>query len=81
MRSVAIEDIAHHTDELVAEMEAGHRMTLVRAGQPIAEVVPCAKVPTQAEREAAFEELQKIFANARPLGIEWKGRDELYDRD
>jgi prevent-host-death family protein len=86
MRSVSIEEFHEHTDELVAEVETGRRLTVIRAGKPVAEVVPCAKVATFEERrldpkrEAARRRLLAIMDEGLDLGGEPFTYEERHER-
>ena len=85
MRSVSIKELEEHTAELVAEVEAGNRLTLIRGGKAVAEVVPLTGTsirPTEAERAAAGERLIAIMEKGIDLeGIRIENRDELYERE
>lgn len=85
MRQVQVQDAAEHFADLIAEAEAGESLTIVKAGRPVAQIVPFradnAEVFSDAERIAARKELRTVTAQGFDLGIVWNGRDELYDRD
>jgi len=86
MRNVSIEELEKHTADLISEVEAGHRLTLVRGGKPIADIVPrelSANIePTDEERERAGKELLEILHKGYDLGgFKITDRDALYDRD
>jgi len=77
-------------DASLEELESGRRLILIRGDRPLAEIVPLPKSAQdegQNEREKersrreAVERLKKIMAKGLDLGVVWKGRDELYDRD
>jgi antitoxin (DNA-binding transcriptional repressor) of toxin-antitoxin stability system len=83
VRNVSVEEFEEHTAELVAEVEAGARLTLVRGGKAVATMAPAEQltIPDEAAREAAMARLFAIMDK----GIDLQGlhidRDELYSRD
>jgi antitoxin (DNA-binding transcriptional repressor) of toxin-antitoxin stability system len=82
MRNVSIEELEEHTADLISEVEAGHRLTLVRGGRAIADIVPREGEPTEAERVAAGERLLEIIRKGIDLGgLRITNRDELYERE
>ncbi|WP_150110669.1 type II toxin-antitoxin system Phd/YefM family antitoxin [Granulicella mallensis] len=86
MRSVSIQELEEHTAELVAEVEAGNRLTLIRGGKTVAEIVPPATVApiweSEEQRLNAIEEFMNILHKGYDLGgFKITDRDALYDRD
>jgi antitoxin (DNA-binding transcriptional repressor) of toxin-antitoxin stability system len=82
MRNVSIEELEEHTADLISEVEAGHRLTLVRGGKAIADIVPREAEPTEAERAAAVAELLAMMRKGIDLGgLRIDNRDELYERE
>lgn len=56
VRSVSIQELEEHTAELVAEVEAGNRLTLIRGGKTVAEIrAPRNCCSYLGERRAASE--------------------------
>ena len=87
MRTVSIQELEEHTAELVAEAEAGSRLTLIRSGRAVAELVP-ASAPsvqqwaTEEERVQAIDQLMETMRRGYDLGgFKITDRDALYDRD
>jgi antitoxin (DNA-binding transcriptional repressor) of toxin-antitoxin stability system len=87
MRSVSLEEFEEHTAELVAEVEAGNRLTLIRGGKAIAEVVPSvgSSEPIwrdEKERLKAIDGVMEKLRHGYDLGgFKITDRDALYDRD
>ncbi len=85
MRQVQVQEAAENFVGLIDEAEAGASLTIVKAGRPVAQIVPFqaegSEIFSDADRRAAREELRAITAKGFDLGIVWNGRDELYDRD
>jgi prevent-host-death family protein len=87
MRNVSIQDFENHPADFVAEVEAGARLTLVRGGKPIAEVVPVAqatlsKWASEEERLAAVADMMAFMKKGINMGgFKITDRDALYDRD
>jgi len=85
MRQVQLQEVEEHAADLIAEAESGASITILKAGRPVAQIIPFADpVPeffSESERQAARAELKAITARGYDLGVVWNGRDELYDRD
>ncbi len=85
MQQVEIEREHEPFAELVRKAEAGESLTSVKAGKPVARLIPFAEetpvAVSEAERQAAWDRLQAVSEKGFDLGIVWNGRDELYDRD
>ena len=85
MRQVQLQEVEEHAADLIAHAEAGESITILKAGRPIAQIIPfpdsAPEVFSEAERQAARAELKAITARGYDLGVVWNGRDELYDRD
>jgi prevent-host-death family protein len=84
MRSVSIKELEEHTAELVAEVEAGNPLTLIRSGRAVAAVIPIANTaahPTEAARSAARARLIALMEQGINLGGLRVNRDELYSSD
>jgi antitoxin (DNA-binding transcriptional repressor) of toxin-antitoxin stability system len=82
MRNVSIEELEEHTADLISEVEAGHRLTLVRSGKAIADIVPRESEPSEEERIAAGVELLAMMRKGIDLGgLRIDNRDELYERE
>ena len=85
MRQVQLHEEEEQFAALVAEAEAGESLTILRAGRPVAQIIPFPEqsVDTRSEDERmqAVSRLKAIMHKGYALGIVWNGRDELYDRD
>ncbi len=87
MRNVSIQELEQHTAQLVAEVEAGNRLTLIRGGRAVAELVPPAadtvsRWTTEEERLAAIDKVMNKHQQGYDLGgFKIIDRDALYDRD
>jgi antitoxin (DNA-binding transcriptional repressor) of toxin-antitoxin stability system len=87
VRTVSIQELEQHTAQLVAEVEAGNRLTLIRGGKAVAELVPHAAESvslwsTEDERLAAIDEVMEKLHQGYDLGgFKIADRDALYDRD
>jgi len=73
-------------DESLQELQSGHSLLLVRAGEPLAEIIPVAQQPRNAEEHGqdrlhAVQQLKEIMNQGFDMGVVWNGRNELYDRD
>ncbi len=89
MRSVSIQELAEDTEACIAEVEAGHKLVLMRGSKAVAEISPTPEVDqtrqlwkTEEERRAAAAELLAILDKGYDLGgFKIENRDELYERD
>lgn len=87
VRSVSIEELEEHTAELVAEVEAGNRLTLIRGGKRIADIVPsiASSEPEWKDEEERLKAVDRVMEKLRRGydlgGFKITNRDELYDRD
>ena len=53
MLSVSITELAERSDDIVAELRAGHSLELIQGGKRFAEITPTEPQPTDEERRAA----------------------------
>lgn len=85
MRQVQLHEDEAQFAALIAEAEAGESLTILRAGKPVAQIIPFPQpeqqVRSEEERQAAVQQLKAMMAKGFDLGVVWNGRDELYDRD
>jgi antitoxin (DNA-binding transcriptional repressor) of toxin-antitoxin stability system len=92
MSSVSLKEVEEHPADFVAKVEAGERLTLVRGGKTLADVVPRngasdeaglpKKWATEEERLAAVEKFFAVLDTGLDLGgLRIENRDELYERD
>ena len=87
MRTVSIQELEQHTAQLVAEVEAGNRLTLIRGGKAVGELIPHAaesasQWTTEDERLAAIDKVMDKLHQGYDLGgFKITDRDALYDRD
>ena len=82
MRQVQLIEEEKQFASLVSEAEAGESLTILRAGKPVAQIIPFPEDnKTREQRMAALEKLEATMKKGYDLGIVWNGRDELYDRD
>ncbi|WP_162539287.1 type II toxin-antitoxin system prevent-host-death family antitoxin [Granulicella sp. WH15] len=86
MRQVQLREEDKQLAALIAEAEAAEGLTILRAGKPVAKIIPFtvpeAGSALDAEREAARTELRRIMDHGYELGgYRIASRDELYDRD
>ena len=86
MRQVQLHEAEQNLAALVAEAEAGESLTILRNGKPVAQIIPFdghaeEKEVTETDRQAAAKRLQALMDQGFDLGIEWNGRDEIYDRE
>lgn len=92
MRNVSIQELEADAAGLIAEVEAGQRLTLIRGGRAVADIVPHADVVSGSEtRHAtaekmthgeAVEQLMTTLEKGFDLGgFKITNRDELYERD
>jgi antitoxin (DNA-binding transcriptional repressor) of toxin-antitoxin stability system len=86
MRTVSVQELEAHTDELTAQVQAGQRLTLVHGSKTIGDIVPHEparkKWASEAERIAAVEEMMTFLRKGVDMGgFKITDRDELYDRD
>ncbi len=85
MRQVQLAEAQEHLADLVSEAEGGQRITILREGHPVAEIIPFPDLaepqPTPEERQAAWERLSALMERGIDLGgFKIESRDELYDR-
>lgn len=82
MRQVQLVEEEKQFASLVSEAEAGQSLTILRAGKPVAQIIPFPEGDkTREQRMAALKELEATMKKGYDLGIVWNGRNELYDRD
>ena len=91
MRQIQLSEDDRQLATLVDEVEAGESVTILRGERPVAQIIPFPGAHPDAspnaprtmtpQRAAAIERLRAIMNKGYDLGIEWNGRDELYDRD
>lgn len=89
MRQISIQEFERDPKACIAEVEAGHALTLLRAGKPIVEISPAPQTnglldgqlwKTEEERMAAGAELMQILRKGSDLGgLRIENRDELYE--
>lgn len=85
MRNVSIQEFEEHPAELLAEVESGQRLTVIRGGKAVAEFHPVV------DSDASAKKIRRAEAGARLLALMEKGidlgglriesRDELYERE
>ncbi|MBW8727450.1 MAG: type II toxin-antitoxin system prevent-host-death family antitoxin [Inquilinus limosus] len=77
---ISVSEAKGQLTELVRRAEAGEEVVLTRFGQPVARLVPEARKPTPAERNAVIAE---IMASARPTPgpSAARSQDFLYDEN
>jgi len=80
MRSISIDELHEHTDQLIAEVQSGQTLTLVRGGKPVADVVPRQQLLEGEERQAALDRLMALLQKGIPLGGVPPTRDEMHER-
>ena len=91
MRNISVQEFELHPADYVAQVEAGARLTLLRGGKAVAEVLPASSTPAETEypkqwaseeeRLAAVEDLMQILRRGWDLGcLKITDRDALYDR-
>jgi len=82
MRQVQLHEEEAQFASLIAEAEAGESLTILRAGKPVAQIIPFPEQPLRgADREAALQELIALMDKGLDLGGVWNGHDEIYDRE
>jgi len=84
MRQVQLEQTHESLDELVTEAESGQSLTIFRAGNPVAKIIPFAN-PAQAaiepDRLEALQRLTAFMDAGLDLGGTWPGREQLYNAE
>lgn len=81
MRQVQLAEEEKQFASLISEAEAGASLTILRAGRPVAQIVPF-PVPrvSETERRQALTQLRAIMEHGYDLhGLKIESRDELYD--
>jgi len=91
MRQISIQEFEQDPKACLAEVEAGHGLTLLRGGRPVVEISPAFDTEgllsgqvwkSEEERLAAGAELMSMLRKGFDLGgSRIENRDELYDRD
>ncbi len=85
MRNVSIQEFEEHPAKLLAEVESGQRLTVIRGGKAIAEfrpVIDSAASVTQTGRAEAGARLLALMEKGIDLGgLKIESRDELYQRE
>ena len=83
MRQVQFHEAEEQFASLIAEAEAGESLTILRAGKPVAQIVPFPKSQQKLlsgpEREAALQELIALMKAGVPLGGAPPTRDDMHD--
>ena len=75
MPDVSIRDLRNHGGELVERAERGERLTITRAGRPVAELGPLPRSPAPLEElRLRWAKLPRVDPDALRLGI-----DEIID--
>ena len=80
LTEIAADEVSMRFSEVLAEVESeGKGFVVIRAGRPIARILPIERQPVQltAQQEAA---LHRVMTTGWPLGIGKLDREELYDR-
>ena len=84
MRQVQLHEEEEQFAALVADAEAGESLIILRAGRPVAQIIPSPEsqgvLLSGAEREAAFNELLSLMHEGIPMGGVPPTRDEMHDR-
>jgi antitoxin (DNA-binding transcriptional repressor) of toxin-antitoxin stability system len=91
MRQISIQEFEQDPKACLAEVEAGHGLTLLRGGKPVVDISPASDIDdllsgqvwkTEDERLAAGAELMNLLRTGFDLGgLRIENRDELYERD
>jgi len=86
MRTISIQELEERPDAVMAEVEAGHRLTLIEGGKTIGDLVahrPRAKQwASEEERLAELDHVMAKISRGYNLGgFKITDRDALYDRD
>ncbi|ADW67604.1 type II toxin-antitoxin system Phd/YefM family antitoxin [Granulicella tundricola] len=79
MRQVQLHEEEEQFASLVSEAEAGESLTILRAGKPVAQIIPFPEPAADDDGVAAMRRLQALMKQGLDLGGVWNGRDELYD--
>jgi antitoxin (DNA-binding transcriptional repressor) of toxin-antitoxin stability system len=80
MLSVSIDELADRTEDIAAELRAGHSLKLVHGGKGIARITPMESEPSDEEREAAWNRVLKFMETGLDLGGVPLTRDEMHER-
>ncbi len=85
MRQVQLHEEEEQFAALVAQAEAGESLTILKGGRPVAQIIPFPRSnperQAEEDRQLAVRRAKAMMAGGSDLGIEWYGRDELYDRE
>ena len=83
MRQVQLAEEEKQFASLVSEAEAGTSLTILRAGKPVAQIIPFPQPDVAtAERQQALIHLRAIMEHGYDLGgLKIGNRDQLYDRN
>jgi prevent-host-death family protein len=77
---ISVSEAKAQLTELVRRAEAGEEVVLTRFGQPVARLVPEARKPTLAERQAIIAEIRAaVRGKATPGPSAARSQDFLYD--
>lgn len=81
MRNVSIQELEADTDSLISEVEAGQRLTLIRGGKAVADIVPHTQTAaTEESRAAAFREMLAVMNSGLDLGGKPFSYEERHER-
>jgi antitoxin (DNA-binding transcriptional repressor) of toxin-antitoxin stability system len=84
MRTVSVQELEAHSEELAAQVQAGQRLTLMHGGKTIGDIVAHEpegkKSVSEEERLATVEELMQSLRQGWELGgLKMVDRDALYE--
>jgi antitoxin (DNA-binding transcriptional repressor) of toxin-antitoxin stability system len=80
MLSVSITELAERSDDIVAELRAGHSLELIQGGKRFAEITPAEPQPSDEERKAAWAGVLELMESGLDLGGVPLTRDEMHER-
>jgi prevent-host-death family protein len=81
MKQVSLRDANQNFSRYIAEVEDGERITLLRRGRPVADIIPhSTKRRLEPKREAARRRLLTLLDEGLHLGGKPMTRDEMHER-
>jgi hypothetical protein len=80
MLSISIDELAERSQDIAAELRAGHSLKLLQGGKRIGEINPTSPQPTDEERQAAWKRVLAMMEIGLDLGGVPPTRDEMHER-
>jgi prevent-host-death family protein len=74
MYQIGVRELKNQTSEMMRRVRDGERVALTYHGRVVAHVVPVVDEPTQADMDAALDDLDALAAE---IGAAWNGQGTI----